>query len=237
MIDGKYYVTQIGNRLVKHNQEGVIPLPTGYTFPSSVIPAYLSEVAPKVKAMFASQGVKNGMMFMQCIVRDGIPYVYDIGYRLTGSLEHLLLKDVAGYSPMDMLLRFAVTGVMNRDQDIVEKIERGLYSSCFNVSCLMEPGTIDHFEGIDQLENDESVFSCVKAHVEGETLPPEARGELRQIALRVLGRVECVQDLPETMLAVQDTVKIVSPKGGDLMLPGFEREDLVRNVLRASSSL
>ena len=237
MIDGKYYVTQIGNRLVKHNQEGVIPLPTGYTFPSSVIPAYLSEVAPKVKAMFASQGVKNGMMFMQCIVRDGIPYVYDIGYRLTGSLEHLLLKDVAGYSPMDMLLRFAVTGVMNRDQDIVEKIERGLYSSCFNVSCLMEPGTIDHFEGIDQLENDENVFSCVKAHVEGETLPLEARGELRQIALRVLGKVECVQDLPETMLAVQDTIKIVSPKGGDLMLPGFEREDLVRNVLRANSSL
>lgn len=236
MIDGEYYVTQIGNRLVKHNQEGVIPLPTGYTFPSSVIPAYLSDVAPKVKAMFASQGVKNGMMFMQCIIRDDVPYVYDIGYRLTGSLEHLLLKDVAGYSPMDMLLRFAVTGAMNRDQDIAAKVEKGLYSPCFNVSCLMAPGTIDHFEGIGQLENDEDVFACVKAHVEGETLPVEAKGELRQIALRILGRVERVRDLPEAMLSIQDAVGIVSPEGDNLMLPGFEREDLARNVLGMCSS-
>lgn len=231
MIDGEYYVTQIGNRLVKHNQEGVIPLPTGYTFPSSVIPKYLEEIAPNIKRMFADQGVKNGMMFMQCIVRDGIPYVYDIGYRLTGSLEHLLLKDVAGYSTMDMLLRFAVTGEMNTDPDIEEKIREGLYSPCFNVSCLMTPGTIDHFEGLEELENDDRVFAHVKAHVEGETLPPEAKGELRQIALRVLGSTADAHELPEEMLSVQNSVKIISNTGEDLMLPGFEDCDLRRNVL------
>lgn len=230
MVDGEYYVTQIGNRLVKHNQEGTIPLPTGYTFPSSVIPEYLEKIAPNVKRMFADQGVRNGMMFMQCIVRDGVPYVYDIGYRLTGSLEHLLLRDIAGYSSMDMLLRFAVTGKMNMDSDIEDKIHEGLYAPCFNVSCLMAPGTIDHFEGVEKTARDDRVLACVKAHMEGETLPPEAKGELRQIALRVLGKCDSSYDLPEAMLDIQGGISILDPEGVDLMLPGFERDDLRNNV-------
>lgn len=231
MVDGEYFVTQIGNRLVKHNQEGVIPLPTGYTFPAAVVPSYLEKIAPQVKKMFSDQGICNGMMFMQCIVRDGTPYVYDIGYRLTGSLEHLLLADVAGYSTMDMLLRFAVTGVMTTDEGIAEKIEEGLYAPCYNVSCLMSPGTIDHFEGLDVLDEHPTVLDYVKAHVEGEILPPEAKGELRQIALRVLGKVEHSCDLLDAMFEIQDSVKIMSPEGEDLMLPGFETADLKRDLL------
>lgn len=231
MIDGEYYVTQIGNRLVKHNQEGVIPLPTGYTFPSSVVPSYMDRIAPQVKKMFSEQGIRNGMMFMQCIVKDGLPYVYDIGYRLTGSLEHILLLDVAGYSTMDMLLRFAVTGSMTNDREIAAKIEAGLREPCYNVSCLMSPGTIDHFEGFDDLDLNNTVLDYVKAHVEGETLPLEAKGELRQIALRVLGKVDHSCELVEAMLEVQNSVRIVSPEGEDLMLPGFDPSDLSRDLL------
>jgi len=49
----------IGNRHVKNNQTGVIPLPVGYTFPASVTESYLQDIAPKVKRMFRSIGLKN----------------------------------------------------------------------------------------------------------------------------------------------------------------------------------
>ena len=224
-IDGEYRVFLLGNRHVKHNQEGVIPLPAGYTFPAAVLPRYLDEVAPNVEKMLRSVGVRDGMMFMQCIVRDGIPYVYDIGYRTTGSLEQHITADVAGYSVIDMMLCHAVTGKMTDDPDIFKKIEHGLYSPTFNISCLMKPGTIDHFEGLDALDASENVITYVKAHVEGETLPPEAKGQLRQIALRILGRADSVFDLEDTMLNLQSKVKIVGTNGEDLMLPGMGRED------------
>lgn len=49
-------------------------------------------------------------------------WVYDIGYRLTGSLEYINLKEVCGYDPLDMLIRFALTGDMG-EPDIAKKAD------------------------------------------------------------------------------------------------------------------
>lgn len=231
MLDGEYYVAQVGNRLVEHNQPGCIPLPTGYSFPSAIIPSYLANIAPRIKKMFRSQGVLNGMMFMQCIIKDGTPFVYDIGYRLTGSLEHYLQEGVAGYSNMEMLLRYAVTGKMTNDEDIVERIKEGLFSPCFNVSCLMAPGEIAEFKGLDEVSGMAEVIAVSKAHVEGEVLPPEAKGELRQIALRVLGITEDSYELPKVMGEIQGKIAILSPEGRDLKLRGFNDKALADDIL------
>lgn len=230
-IDGVSRVFLLGNRLVKHNQIGCLPLPAGYTFPASVLPRYLDEVTPRVENMLASAGVQNGMMFMQCIVRNGLPYVYDIGYRTTGSLEQHLTETVAGYSPIDMMLCHAVTGSMTDDERIWERVQHGLYAPCFNISCLMRPGTVDHFEGLESVLGDPHVVACVKAHVEGETLPMGEKGHLSQIALRILGTVDKVSELEPVMLGLQDQIKIISPEGDNLMLQGLERGDFGNSIL------
>ena len=69
--EGNIYLTALGNRHVKHNQEGVIPLPVAYTFPSVYLDRYQREVVPRVKDMLTSIGIKHGMMFMQCLVENG----------------------------------------------------------------------------------------------------------------------------------------------------------------------
>ena len=226
-LDGEYYVYLFGNRHVKHNQENTIPLPAGYTFPAENLPAYLRDIAPNVRRLLADQGVKNGMMFMQCIIQDGKAYVYDIGYRLTGSLEYRLTKALSGYSPMDMLINFAITGNMTEDPDIAGKITEGLYAPCFNISVLMKPGTIEQFTGLGRIEDDPHVVAAVKAHVEGETLPPEAKGELRQIALRILGIAPDTDSMAQIVLPLQDAVDIVSVEGESLKLSGLTSEDFL----------
>ena len=72
--------------------------------------------------MFRSVGIKNGMMFIQCKVVDGDCLVYDIGYRITGSLEYIIFKKVYGYDPLDMLIRYALTGNMEIS-DIIQLID------------------------------------------------------------------------------------------------------------------
>ena len=234
-INGRYEVFLLGNRHVKHNQEDTLPLPAGYTFPASVLPRYLDEVAPNVRRMLASQGIHDGMMFMQCVVCDGLPFVYDIGFRLTGTLEHLLTAEIADFSPVEMLLCYAVTGQMTDDLNIWQKVGECLYKPCFNISCLMKPGTIDHFEGLEKLDDDPHVIGYVKAHVEGETLPPEAKGQLRQIALRILGRVDASDQLKEVMLSLQEEIRIVSSDGENLMLPGLDSSDFSSTILSCNS--
>ena len=94
--DGKRYLTCIGNRHVKKNQEGVIPLPVGYSYPASVTGSYIEQIEPNVQRMFEAADIRNGMMFMQCKVEDGVCVVYDIGFRLTGSLEYSMLEASCG---------------------------------------------------------------------------------------------------------------------------------------------
>ena len=225
-VDGQYYLTAIGNRHVKHNQDGnIIPLPVGYTFPSVVLPKYQKEVEENAKRMFASVGVKDGMMFMQCKVKDGSCLVYDIGYRLSGSIEYKILERVYGVDPLEMLICFAVSGNMTKD-DLTGKINPTKMLPSFNVSCLCAPGTIKDITGLEKVRAFPEVIDVVRAHYPGQTITEQMRGLLTQITVRVLGTVDKKEQLYPVMKRVHDNIGIISDEGKDLLLPGIEREDI-----------
>ena len=230
-VDGKYYLSAIGNRHVKQNQgENVIPLPVGYTFPSVVIPKYQSEVEEHAKEMFSALGIQNGMMFMQCKIEDGTCYVYDIGYRLTGSMEYKILEVVSGYNPLKMLINFALTGKMT-DEDISTKVNPTTMKPCYNVSCLCAPGTIAEINGCDKLMNEEGIIDTILTHYPGETITEEMKGLLTQITVRVLGAVDTQEKLCATMQHIGETIHIKSTDNRQLLLPGIQQEDIEGMVL------
>ena len=229
-VDGQYYLMMIGNRHVKHNQEGVIPLPAGYTYPSAVQPRFLAETAPKMEKMFHSVGIKNGMMFMQCKIVDGECWVYDIGYRLTGSLEYINLKEVCGYDPLDMLIRFALTGDMG-EPDIAKKADPyfgGKYT--YNVSLLCKPGKIAKITGLDKIEKLPGVIKVVVAHPEGDEITQKMKGLLAQITVRILGRADDIETMKNEMLAIQRLAHVISTEGEEMILPGLEESDYVGTI-------
>ncbi|MCD7919384.1 MAG: ATP-grasp domain-containing protein [Clostridiales bacterium] len=223
--DGEYHVAMIGNRHVKHNQEGVIPLPAGYSFPAAVTDRYLSAVVPKARRMFQSVGVKNGMMFMQCKVLDGECLVYDIGYRLTGSLEYKILKATCGYDPMEMMIRFALTGKM-AEKKVKEKVNPYLGKYCYNVSRLCAPGKIAEITGCKQMLCYPGVIDVVTAHQPGEVITEKMKGLLAQITVRVLGTSESIEGLYNDIGHVQRKIQILSETGENLSLNGVEGSDL-----------
>jgi len=228
--DGNYYLTAIGNRHMKHNQEGVIPLPVGYTFPASVLPRYHAEVEQNVKNMLKSVGIQNGMMFMQCKVEDGTCVVYDIGYRLTGSLEYKILKAACDYDPLEMMIRFALTGKMG-EKKIAEKVNPEFGKYAFNVSFLAKPGKIAEVSGCETILEFPKVIDAVIAHYPGEEITENMKGLLAQIILRVLGTAKNLDDLKETMLEVQKTAHIISDKGENMILPGLDLSDFDGTVI------
>ena len=229
-VNGQYYVMMIGNRHVKHNQEGVIPLPAGYTYPSYVQPRFLSETAPKMEKMFRSIGIKNGMMFMQSKIVDGECWVYDIGYRLTGSLEYINLKEMCGYDPLDMLIHFALTGNMG-EPNIAEKVDPylgGKYT--YNVSLLCKPGRIAEIKGLDEIRKLPGVIKIVVAHPKGDEITQKMKGLLAQITIRILGKADSVEQMKKEMFEIQRLVHVISDKGEEMILPGMEESDYTGTI-------
>lgn len=230
-VNGEYHLTMIGNRHVKHNQKGnIIPLPVGYTFPSYLTPKYEDNVVNNAKAMFRSMDIKNGMMFMQCKVENGTCYVYDIGFRLTGSREYRILERVCGFDPLAMLIHFALTGRM-WDEPFEEKIQPITMAPSFNVSCLCSPGTIKDITGVDVVRSFPEVIDAAYAHTPGQTITEAMKGQLAQITVRVLGAVDEKEQLWPAMKKIGDTIHILSDKDEELMLPGIEEIDIINKVL------
>lgn len=224
--DGNYYLSALGNRHVKHNQGmDVIPLPVGYTFPSIFLPKYRAEVEENCKQMFRHLGIKDGMMFMQCKVEDGTCYVYDLGFRLTGSLEYKILERVCGYNPLEMMITFALTGKMG-EGCIADKAIPEFKTPAFNVSCLCAPGTIKKITGIDEVKSMPEVEDVVIAHAPGEIITEEMKGLLAQITVRILGSVPSKDELLPIMQRIDKTIHIIGGHGEELLLQGIEHEDI-----------
>lgn len=224
--DGKYYLSALGNRHVKHNQgKDVIPLPVGYTFPSVFLPKYQTEVEENCKKMFSHVGIKDGMMFMQCKVEDGTCYVYDLGFRPTGSLEYKILKRVCGYDPLEMMIIHSLTGKMGIE-DIAEKVNPRFEAPAFNVSCLCAPGTIKEIKGVETVKAFPEVEDVITGYVPGDTITEQMRGLLAQISVRVLGSVSEVDELLPTMQKIENTIHLIGLKGEELLLPGIEHNDI-----------
>ena len=229
-VDGKYYMVLLGNRHVKHNQEGELPLPAGYTYPAAVQPKFLDEVAPKMEKMFRAVGLKNGLMFLQCKIVDGTCVVYDIGYRLTGTLEYINLKAMCGYDPMDMLIRFALTGDMG-ETEMEKKADPylgGKYS--YNVSILCKPGKVAEIKGLEEIKSLPGVLDVVVAHPVGDTITEAMRGRLAQITIRILGRADSIEGMKSEMLEIQRLAHVVSETGEEMKLPGVEDSDFVGTI-------
>lgn len=224
--DGNYYLSALGNRHVKHNQGmDVIPLPVGYTFPSIFLPKYRAEVEENCKRMFRHLGITDGMMFMQCKVEDGTCYVYDLGFRLTGSLEYKILERVCGYNPLEMMICFALTGKMG-GESIKEKAVPEFKTPAFNVSCLCAPGTIKEIIGINEVKSMPEVEDVVIAHAPGEIITEEMKGLLAQITVRILGSVDKKEDLLPIMQRIDNTIHIIGGHDEELLLQGIEHEDI-----------
>ena len=99
---------------------------------------------------------------MQCKVEDGTCYVYDLGFRLTGSLEYKILERVCGYNPLEMMICHALTGKMGFES-IADKAIPEFKTPAFNVSCLCAPGTIKEIKGVEEVKSFKEVEDVVIA--------------------------------------------------------------------------
>lgn len=228
--DGEIYLSGMGNRHVKHNQDNVIALPVAYTFPSKYLDRYIKTTDSKVKQMFKSLGMKNGMVFMQCLVENGECIIYDIGYRLTGTLEYKLLDKICDYNPLEMMITYALTGEKSESM-LHKKADPFWKKYACNISFLMKPGKIEKIEGLEEVKQIPEVLDLVLARVEGEELPESAKGTLRQIMLRVFATANSKEELKYLLDSIYNKLEVTSTAGDSMLLEGFDTAELEEDVL------
>lgn len=221
--DGEIYLLGVGDRWMYSQGNGLLNLPIGYTFPSKTIKHFIDGPDMAIRRMFASLGMKEGMVFMQCFVENGQYIVYEMGYRLTGSIEHHLMRTQYGFDHMSAMIDYAVG-----DSVDTSKLETLDPSSCCmaNVTILLKEGIIKNYDGIETLRDLPGVVDFHVSYDAGAVIGEAQLGKLSQVGLRVLVMADDRTQLYDRMDAIKEHVRAYGDKGDDMFIKDYKYQNI-----------
>ena len=149
--DGVISLSTLNDRL-EHKSSETAAITTAGIYPSKYLDFYLDKMDEKIKKMYKSMGVTNGVLSVQGFVDGENFYVMEMGYRLTGGQHYIFSKYENGISALEQLIHFAVTGRM-ADFSIAEKDNPRFKNLCLNLCILGKESIISRIEGKDYIEN------------------------------------------------------------------------------------
>ncbi len=222
--NGEIKLSAMSDRHIQHFQDGVIPLPVAYTFPSIYLNEYERTIHPKVVKMFKHLGMKNGIVFIQSFVEDGKCIFYEIGYRITGSLEYKIIEHASGYNPLEMMIQQAISDSVIVD---IEKLANPHFTNHYcNITFSAYPGTIETISGVNEILGMPNVIDMVLSYDQGDEIPKEALGTLAQVVARVFAHARTKEELILVMEDIYHKFKVTSVTGENMLLPPLNTNQL-----------
>lgn len=143
--DGKISLSTLNDRL-EHKSSETAAITCAGIYPSKYLDLYLEKMDSKMKEMYKSLGVTNGVLSVQGFVDGDEFYVMEMGYRLTGGQHYIFSKHENGVSSLEQLIYFAITGKM-ADFSIAERDNPRFKDLCLNLCILGKEARIDRIEG------------------------------------------------------------------------------------------
>ena len=213
--DGIPYLASVADRIVKYFDNAVIPLPIAYIWHSKYLDLYEKTIDEKMKKAIQYMELQNGMLFIQSIVKDNVIMPYDVGFRLSGTQEHVILESMCDYNPLKLLVDYSLTGIFG-DDNLVKKINPHFKGAAAQITFLASPATVGHFTGLEEVERMDGVIRLIKNKLEGETIPQNALGTLNQVALRIFIKSDTQENLQELIKTIRSKIKIYSNTGTEI---------------------
>lgn len=217
MQDGEIFLSSMGDRHMKNFQEKIIPLPVGYTFPSKHLDLYQKQINQKVIDMFQHIGIKNGMAFIQMFVTSKGFILYEMGYRLTGSLEYKIIHSIDKVNPLQCMVNYALTQKMS-NKKLSKKINPNYKKHGANITFLAKPGIIKEIKGVKTIKNHPKVLDIVLSYQEQEEIPLVALGTLNQVFARAFVVAKTYKELKNLISFICNTLQVKDVNGQSLLI-------------------
>ena len=222
---GEIYFLGIGDRHMLKFSERFLQLPIGYTFPSVNQQDFLKVENENIKRMFQSLHMSEGMVFMQCFNDNGNYIVYEMGYRLTGSLEHHLMEHAYGFNHLKAMLQYAV----GEEVDVTPLKSVNLGNAILaNVTLLLSKGVIAHYEGLDEVKKMPGVLHVHESYPIGQVIDESVLGKLAQVGIRVLLYADNKPQLLQRMDSVKDALRVMSADNHDMILRNYSYKEICK---------
>lgn len=212
--DGNISLSTLNDRL-EHKSSETAAITTAGIYPSKYLDLYLEKLDGKMRKMYQSMGVTNGVLSVQGFVDGRDFYVMEMGYRLTGGQHYIFSKHENGISALDQMICFAITGRM-ADFQIAEKDNPRFKNLCLNLCVLGKSAKIEKIEGQDYVEALPEMIHGVFLKQVGDTIGMDGTTAQKIANLHLV--LKDYNDLDRVVGDIQKHFHVYDAKGDDLVL-------------------
>lgn len=230
--NGEIILSGTSNRYLSSKKHTKIGLPILYSMPSSYDGEIKSHTAQPMIEMLKSIGVRNGLLFAQCIMHEGKACVYDIGFRLTGSMEYKLQEVLYGINPLRMLINHSLYNDMLHEMNSELRLKDSHSKIGFNMTFLGKEGTIKRISGAEAIRAIPQVIDVTFKATEGFEITSNMIGTLNQIISRIFFVADNMSEAIEIIDQINSLLYITDEDENDIIVDRFDTKRLIEDYQR-----
>jgi phosphoribosylaminoimidazole carboxylase (NCAIR synthetase) len=188
------------------------------SYPSKHFHRFNKEILPRLKLMFKSLDIQNGVLMLQFFVDDKNFYAYDPGFRLQGEGPHIYLKHLNGFDHRELLISFSLNGFLYdgdfetiNDPNFKNKIAKTIW-------VLLREGTIMKITGMELIRNKNFVIDIVQRFNEGDRVSKEMMGTERQVFARIYTVFNDIDSADQGVKEIFEVLKIADTLDNDMII-------------------
>ncbi|MBO2517935.1 MAG: hypothetical protein CW338_11820 [Clostridiales bacterium] len=218
--DGELFLTSMSDMHYCINEEGKRVYLGTQTYPSRFFDEYLRTTDKKVRNMLRSIGIQNGAMSMTGFYDNGVFRFFDPSLRMGGAQDWRMVKAACGLDISQMLTHFAMTGSMG-SRDEISRIEKAFAAKASSLLYFdIRPGVIGKFEGVEKAAAIPCVYGYHQCHFVGDEI--KSIGTANNVAIRFILSCRDNQELKETIVAVQASIRIEDTEEKNMVVSPFD---------------
>ena len=223
--DGEFRMVSMFDRYASSDRGGAINYASLSLGPSKAVDYYFDEVEGKVINMFRSLGFKDGLYFLQGYSDGNKITFFEMGCRLGGSYYDLERKCI-GIDPVDMTIRYALTGKMTENFNAIPA-HVGKYSDigvCVNYLLIGGEETIAKINGIEEIKRMLSYVESEQRQFVGDHYKIDRTVDrpVLSVYLAVADKKQLVEDVNY----MNSVFTVVNAEGKSLLKEKFNPETL-----------
>ncbi|MBT2785999.1 MULTISPECIES: ATP-grasp domain-containing protein [unclassified Halomonas] len=206
--EGEINYLGIGDRVTRQIYEDNIQLPILYRFPSNHQESYISQLDNKIRTLITSLEMHDGLVYLQMFYHQNTFIVYELAYRLTGSLEYKIFERTLGFNSARELAAFAVGRPMKRIDSMPIAING------YNLTILCDDSRdIVNVLGLDEINAHSGVIYIHQNFTPGEGGKAAEKGTLAQVIYRILFLAQNECEARDIITMVNKTLRLQGKSG------------------------
>jgi len=184
-----------------------------YPSPEADIISHLYE---PMSQLFDDLGVSNGSCMFQGIISDGVPYIMDNAFRLSGGMDFRVVHEDKGIDLVACYMQHALTGQFGDDFSTLNSQLSTLNSYYATICIGLKNGHIHSIRGIEDVKQLPYVYSLYQYYHEGDTM--KYSGLFLQVLCRIFVKADNNVELKQHINSILNILEVEDENRQSLLL-------------------